>query len=335
MANTTKKSPKPKAKTSKAKSTTKKVQQAKGKVASRTSAISTANAKTAKKVVKKPVEKTVEIKSLRSFRHDKGASSSWRVATLERLQGHHLASVGVFALLAIAAGFLMSHHMVALTIGHLTRDVVQSTDQTVFTQAAYSLYDVELRWVVVALMAASAVLPLLYLTRLKEQYQSFVEKTRLSPFRWIEAGVIGALMTETVAVLYGITDIIALKLIAGLVIVAALLGMIAERQNDKATQPVKSAYQASLFAGALPLLVIGVSGLATYMYGLVRSPWYVYAAYAVLVASFVLTSLNQWKFITRSPKVSSNIVTERNYVAVSLVTRIAFAVVLIVGLRAV
>jgi hypothetical protein len=335
MATTTKKSAKPKAKTPKAKTTTKRVQQAKGKVASRTSAARTTSTKTTKKIVKKPVEKTVEIKSLRSFRRDKDAPNTWRVATFERLRSLHLVSVGVFALLAIAAGFLMNDSMASLTIGHLTRDVVQSTDQTVFTQAVYNLYDIELRWVVVALMATSAVLPLLYLTRLKGQYQSFVEKTRLAPYRWIEAGLIGALMTETVAVLYGVTDVITLKLIAGLALIAALFGMIAERQNDKATQPVKSAYQAGVFAGILPLLAIGASGLATYMYGLVRSPWYVYAAYAVLVVSFALASLSQWKFISRSSKVNTTLAAERNYVALSLLTRVVFAVVLIVGLRAV
>lgn len=336
MANTTKKSAsKPKTKTPKAKSTNKKVQQVKGKAASRTSATQTANTKVTKKTVKKPVEKTVEIRSLRSFRSDKQASGSWRVATFERLRSLHLMSIGVFLILAILAGFLMNSDTVQLTIGHLTRDVIQSTDKTVFTQAVYRLYDIELRWVVAGLMVASTVLPVLYLTKLKARYQAYVEKTRLTPFRWIEAGIVGALMTETVAVLYGITDVVTLKLIAGMVVVAALLGLIAERQNDKASQPVKSAHLTSLIAGVLPLIVIGATGVATYMYGLVRSPWYVYAAYAVLVAGFAWNASSQWKYITRTGKAHSTLTAERNYVVANIVIRAVFAVVLIIGLRAV
>ncbi len=333
MATTTKKSSKAKTKTATAKSS--KVTKATKATAKRSSAARTSAAKTTKKVTKKPAEKTVEIRQASSTKQTKTTGASWRVATLARLRSLHLISAGLFLVLAVAAGMLMSDASQQVTIGHLTRDALASTETTVFTPAVYALYDVEIRWVVVALMVLSAVLPLLYLTKLQTRYQAYIQKTRMLPFRWVEAGIIGALMTEVVAVLYGITDLVALKLIGGTVLIAALLAMVAERQNDKASQPIRSAHLTGVLAGLLPLAVIGMSGAATYMYGLIRSPWYVYAAYTVLVVSFALVTTNQWKFITRNAKVADSVTAERNYLVITALTRAAFAVVLIVGLRAV
>ena len=332
MATTTKKSSKAKTKTAKAKSS--KATKSTKTTSKRTTAARTTAAKTTKKVSQKPAEKAVEIRQTSSTKSTKSISASWRVATVARLRSLHLMSAGLFLALAVAAGLLMSDASRQVTIGHLTRDALASSKTTVFTPAVYVLHDIEVRWVVVALMTLSAVLPVLYMTKLQTRYQDYVQKTRMLPFRWIEAGIISALMTEVVAVLYGITDLVALKLIGGTVFIAALLAIIAERQNDKASRPIRSAHLTGVLAGLLPIAVLGMTGAATYLYGMIRSPWYVYATYTVLIVGFVLVARNQWRFISRDTKVADSVTAERNYLVITALVRAAFAVVLIVGLRA-
>src|SRR5690606_30054240 len=102
----------------------------------------------------------------------------------------------------------------------------------------------------------SLILPLLYLTKLAGRYAEYLNKTRMLPFRWIDFAVTGALVIETVALVSSVSDLPTLKLIAGLMVVTALTGLIAERQNDATKTPVRSAYLTSLLAGILPILLI-------------------------------------------------------------------------------
>lgn len=216
----------------------------------------------------------------------------------------------------------------SLTLGHLAKDNLASTTHTVFAPALQSVYDVEARWLVVIVLLLSAVLPLLYLTKLKVRYAAYLNGTRMQPFRWMDIAVTGALMTEIAALLSGVSDIPTLKLIAGVVVVAAALGLIAERQNNAAAKPVRSAYLIGIFTALLPWLLIAAYATATIVYGMVRSPWYVYALYAALLAGLALQARNQ-RMALRG---ANYLIVERNYIAISLLTKAAFAIILITGL---
>jgi hypothetical protein len=84
--------------------------------------------------------------------------------------------------------------------------------------------------------------------------------------------------------------------------------------------------------GVLPWLLIAVSALTTYMYGLVRSPWYVYALYAVTLVGFGGLAFNQRQHYRRANQWKYEVV-ERNYVLINLAVKAAFALILLAGLR--
>ncbi len=242
----------------------------------------------------------------------------------------HTVTVGVFLLLAILAGVLMSSKNYPLTVGYMAKDQLASDNGTVYAIAAQGIYDIELRWIVVGILVLSSIVPLLYRSRWEKPYSEAVRTTRRVPWRWFDYGVTMGLTLEVVALISGVQDMFVLKLIGGLVFVTCMLGLIAERQNNTGEKFVRSAFYASIFSGVLPWVLIASYAVATVTYGETWAPWYVYASYVATIVGFSLLALNQWK---SHRKRGDYIATERNYVLVNLLTKAAFAIILIVAIR--
>ena len=140
--------------------------------------------------------------------------------------------------------------------------------------------------------------------------------------------VVTALITEVAAVLSGVQDVMVLKLVAGLVIVTAILNWFAEKRHltDKTA---RGAYLLSIITAALPWVLIGGYAVATLVHGIVRSPWYVYALYATTLLATAGYLYNQRRHLKG---LQGYEVTERNYLQLGIFAKVAFAVVLIVGL---
>lgn len=269
------------------------------------------------------ISRKSNVKSFNSFKPK-------RETTLRTLRGLHFISVGILALLAIAAGYLINNTSYQLTIGHLAKDELMSTKEVelVLAPAVRSVYDVEIRWIVVAMMAITAILPILYLTKLTNRYALYLNRTRMLPLRWIDLAVTGSLVVGVTALLNGVSDIPTLGLLSGLIIVMSASGLIAERQNNEAKQPIRSAYTVALFAGMVPLLFILVYMFATILYGVVKLPWNIVALFVVATLLYI-----GWMWNLKSHlNGAKNLVTERNYLLLSLLAKITFVIVLIISL---
>ena len=155
----------------------------------------------------------------------------------------------------------------------------------------------------------------------------------MQPYRWFDLGITGALIMEVVALLSGVNDLMVLKMVGGAVFVTGMLGLIAERQNNSTSKPVWSAYLTSLFSGVLPWFLIASYAVGTVVYGSVRAPWYVYAVYAAFAGGWLLIAANEHKQYRKVGAWANYMVVERNYVVLSLLTKVAFAAILIAGLR--
>ena len=310
MATTTKKT------TTKAKTKTTKSTKVKS-AAKKTSANKSSAAKTA--APKAAVKATVT---------NKASTVKKPNVTLQKLRSLHMAAAGLFILLAVSAAYFMDKVSYQLTLGHLAKDELASKTNTVLAPAIQSVYDVELRWLVVGILLLSAVLPILYLTRLQNRYAAYLNQSRMLPLRWIDYAVTGGLIIQVVALMSGVSDIPTLKVLGGLVAVTAILGLISERQNNESAKPVKSAYYTGLFTGLLPWALIAAYAVATFVHGAVRSPWYVYALYATVLGGFLLMARNQRMEFRRA----DYLVVERNYVVINMLTKVAFAAILISGL---
>lgn len=234
--------------------------------------------------------------------------------------------------LAILAGVFMSNITYQLTTGHLAKDELASQKSVVLVPASHAVYDAPLKWTLVIILLLSAVIPLLNITRLKKVYEKGLKK-RVMPWRWVDMGIITALMIEVIALLSGLQDIFMLKILAGLMVITCVLGWLAERAANDGKKLVKPIFVIGLVTGLLPWLIIAAYAVATPFYAAVRAPWYVYALYASLLGSFVLFALNQWRQHQKFKQWKDYLFVERNYVVISLVAKVAFAVILIVGLK--
>lgn len=240
-------------------------------------------------------------------------------------------SAALYIALAAIAGTYMAAATYQLTVGYLTKDELTSQASTVFGPATRVVFDIELRWVIVTLMLLSAVLPILYLTKLQRAYSERL-KGRVLAWRWINFAVTGALMVEVTALLSGVQDIGTLKLAGGLVALAAVFSWLSERQNEDTVRPSWGALNASIVSLILSGTLIGVYAVNTLLYGMVRSPWYVYALYGVLLVSFSLFAVNQINQHRRFRSWKNYHVVERNHLVISMLSKTVFAVILIIGL---
>jgi hypothetical protein len=225
----------------------------------------------------------------------------------------------------------MGNYFQQIVTGLVVKDELASGQETVFVPAIHHLYDANLRWCIVALLVAGAIMPLLQLRR-RGAYDLAV-KSRRNPLRWADKAIISGTMLTVVAMLSGVQDFMTLKVIGGLIVITALLGWLGERQNtDVKAKPDYSAFGISLLSGALPWLIILGYATATPIWGMIRSPWYVYALYAVVFASSTAYAINGYNYIRRFRNWTNYAVVERNYLIIDILARVSFAVILIVGL---
>ena len=251
----------------------------------------------------------------------------------EQAQRLPLISAAIFAVLSVLAIVLMKDTTYQLTLGHLTKDALASQNgATILAPASRVLTDVPLRVLVSIVMAISAAGMLLMATRLKAANERAV-KNNIVPVRWIYFAITVALMTEVVALLSGIQDLLVLKLIAGVVVAAKLLDWHSEQMNKGAKRPAWFTFGISALLNALPWLVILVSAVGTTVFGMERLAWYVYALYAVVIASMIALALNMRNQFKRSGKWKDYAFADRNYLLIDLLSKSAFAIILIVGLR--
>lgn len=311
--------------TTKAKTNTVKKPAARTRSAATKTTRSVKAAKTAKPAARAVAKKAAVTKTTVT---SKTKSRTLTAGTLRKL---NFIKAAVFTLLAVAAGMLMTAATYPLSVGYQAKDELLSltAGKTAFVHGTQAIYDIEIRWLLVGFLALAAILSLLAATRWRAKYEASLV-TGVSPLRWIGLGVTSAIMVETIALLSGISDIFTLKIVAGLVLATTALGWVVEKRNRQAGRPVWSEYVVSLFVGSLPWLLIGGYAAATWVYGLIRYPWYVYALIGSTLLGFSLLAANQYK---RIDSWKNNLVVERNYLLIGFATKAAFAAILILAFQ--
>jgi hypothetical protein len=115
------------------------------------------------------------------------------------------------------------------------------------------------------------------------------------------------------------------------ILVAAYLAWVFEREKAANGKAARSVYTASAVLTVVPVVYLGVTMLSTALYGMVRSPWYAYAAALVAAVYLLLTTRMQWNAYKKSYDFTF---VDRNYNRLAVVSKLALAVVLIAGLYA-
>ncbi len=282
---------------------------------------------TASKSKKKLV--TTSTKTTKSAKTTK-LSSTGVVNVLKRPQ---MVIGGLFALLAVAAGMLMNSASAQIYLGHLAKDELASRAGTVLVPAATAVMEVEFRWLVVGLLAVSSGIAVIRATRYFAQ-DTAASKTRVNPLRWVEFAVTSAVAFQIIALLNGLQDAVAVKLSIISIVLAAFFAWMFERENAATGKPAKSLYVASAVAVVVPVLALVGSMYGTYVYGMERSPWYAYAAAAIVAAWLLITIRSVWGNFLRRNGTHDAVIVSRNYTRLSAVSKVALVVVLIAGLYA-
>ena len=285
--------------------------------------------KTAKKPAAKSTKATKTTKKSVAAKAVKPAAKKSSDRSLAQLFQLNVFSAFLSVALAGVAGWFIGSTSYQIFTSLITKDELASKDLTVFVPAIHALYDVPIRWYVVGVLLVSALIPVLAATKLRRQYESAV-KSKVNMWRWLEMAVVGSLIMTGVALINGVQDIMTLKLVGIMILVTCALGWFAEKQNAGATKPVWSNYVLSIFTGMVPWLVIAGYIVGTLVFGMVRSPWYVYALTGTTLIGFLGYAFNQMRQIKLLQDYTT---TERNNLQIGIFVKVAFAIILIIGLQ--
>lgn len=293
---------------------------------------------TTSKATKKPaVKKTVAttkstIKPAEAPKPTAKAVVSGVTPLLNRLQ----VQLGiVFAVLAGLAAYFMNTTSVQVLLGHLTKDELASTTGTVLAPAAHVLYEVEFRWLVVGFLVLAAVVAILRGTKYLAKDEAVV-KNKVSSLRWIDYALTTSVAFSIVALLNGVQDLIALKLSAIAILISAYLAWVFERESAATGKPTRGIYAVSAVLAVVPVVFLVITMVSTYIFGTdgasvaVRSPWYAYAAAAVVSIAVLATTRIQWNGLKKQYDFKF---VNRNLSRVLVVSKLLLAVILIVGLQ--
>lgn len=277
--------------------------------------------------------KTTKAKKPTAARAKQASTVKAKVATSTKPSGVntlllrrlHIISIGVFGVLTVLAVLFMNSSSVQVVINHLSQDTL--SESQALLPAVSHLYDIQLRWLVTATLVVSMVLPLLYLTKFEARYKLGLQN-KLMPWRWVDIAVTGALMIEVVALLSGVNEVSALKLVGFMAVVMAISGWLAERENMSATKPIVATFWVGILTKIVLLSVVATVAIGTPVFGMVRASWYVYALYGILAVDVLAYTMNHYRQLLGQDYVKS----ERNYLVYNLVGKSAFALILIFGL---
>lgn len=259
----------------------------------------------AKSRAKKTVSKKVTAK--------KATNKRIGLGTLQKLL---LASVIDYVLAIAAVVVFMAPTYFDITIPYTTTDPLNA--EAGLVAASRHFYTLDLRWMIIALAAVSAVFAVLHLTRLKSFYAKGVA-SKLLWTRWVESALAAGIMLQTVALLSGWTDIMQQKFVLFMAVILGLLGYWYMRYNDKLTH-------AAIWVTKLTFIaLVGASAAMTYLYGMATADWSVYVLYAGLLVAFVWYG----KLFTNSKLSGENL--EVRLLASNVVTRIGFIAVIVLG----
>lgn len=224
-------------------------------------------------------------------------NSKTQKTSIERLRWFNFMLAGLFALQAVLIAFFADSNKgdVPITTNFLTEDKLASNaaGESIFVQGSTLLYDLNLAYLLAGALLVFGLYHLLVSTVMRVKYKDYLNKG-FNPARWIAYGLGLGMIVLAVSFLAGVQDLASLGAIFGLVVLANLGRMQAEKnQSQKALQTCRG-YKLSLKAGTINLFILVVYVWAAGVYG-GGLETYVYFVVVTAVLAFALTN-----FILRS-----------------------------------
>ncbi len=217
-----------------------------------------------------------------------------------------------------------------ISTGLVVTNELAAEGQSRLSPAVHYLYEIDIRYALVAVLMISLILPLRNVLR-PRQYLNDLDLKK-NTLRWIDKAIVSGAMMGVLANFCGVQDFMTLKLVGAFMVITAMLGWLSERQNSSISRDW-SAYGISIFTGMVPWLIVLSYSIGTIVWGSNNQSWFVYALFASVFAAGIAYALNGFNYIRKYKSWSDYKIVESNYVVIDILNRVAFATILIVGLH--
>lgn len=211
--------------------------------------------------------------------------------TTAALKKWNIIIAGLLAIQAMAVLLLSGGRTVPVYVSYLTSDDLQSKlhQTTVLAPGIHELLQVNLAYLVAAMLLISAVAYVVIATVWRVRYESWL-KQNWQPLRWLMLIIAGSLMLVSLALIAGVYQLETLKAFVAFMAVAGLGALQLELQDKKGKPPLWAWIGASmtLFAAAMPWLIILVALVSTNLFGSTPVPSYVWWIYGATLFGWLL-----------------------------------------------
>lgn len=247
-----------------------------------------------------------------------------------------------FLLLTRGIGCLLGAVILLLTARHaslpvnavyMSSDSLLSIKQTVFVPAIRSLFDLNISIIASITLGITGMISLYRYSKYGNQAYSRAIKREVNSLKWLDQAIGLGPILALVAVVAGSSDILALKVIVIALALSSYLGWLTEKQNAKSKKSDYSAFIGSCLSLILPLVFIGGSLIFSWLYGVVRLPWYGYTLPGAITIGLAMLLVNQYLGIINWQAWKQYKFTERNYLLIDMATKLAFVVIVAIGLK--
>jgi hypothetical protein len=203
---------------------------------------------------------------------------------LELLWRYYAASIVVYLIVALVIIKFMSPASFQISANYLTSNPLLSYFSTSFTSASHVIWNIQFRWALVTLMGLSIIAPAIGVYIIKNNFK----KIDLNKYRLTDWVVSSSLVMVIIALLSGISDLVTLVLIVCLNLLAYSFFWLMLSDIDPNKSLKEIIYKISIVAKIVLWLVIAYYAINTWVYGEIRSPWYVYITYVIGLLNLAL-----------------------------------------------
>jgi hypothetical protein len=248
--------------------------------------------------------------------------------SIDNLKQLNLKTALIYAILAVAVVVLSADRYESISTNFLNRNIGNG----VFSTAYYHLFDVNLVWLLGALLLVPAIANILFATRLREAYGNGI-KHGYNRLRWIEQAICSAILMVIVALVVGVTDASTLLLMAAIAFGTALVALAAELRHRGGKADVsRLSLWTAIGAGLAPWLVIALYVVGAWYFGGGRLPWYVYAVVAVTMVMQLAYAVTLKNVVRGKDAWEDHAYGERRYIILGFLAKVAVAAILFAGI---
>lgn len=193
----------------------------------------------------------------------------------------------LYALQGAAILLLSATKLYPITTSYLTRNslATEITGNPVYTTATRHVFDINLAYLLAALLFVAALAHAICATMYRKRYEAGLQQST-NYVRWSAYAIGGGLALAVVSILSGITDMSTLRLVILFGAFAGLLGLAMELRSQGKVKSSWLTYVLACIAGAVPWTVIATYIWGALVYGGASIPAYLYGVCATLFLLF-------------------------------------------------